>query len=63
MHRTVPDEMGVGVGVAMSQVHNIIVVREGKCKCEGVLLGSLPANHTALMVADAASHTQPTPTL
>lgn len=63
MVSTVPDEMGVGVGVAMSQVHNVVVMREGKCKSEGVLGGSLPANHATLMVADAASNTQPTPTL
>lgn len=63
MHRILPDEMGVGVGVAMSQVHNIVVMREGQCKSEGILRGPLSANHATLVIADAASNTQPTPTL
>ena len=63
MHRILPDEMGVGVGVAMSQVHNIVVMREGKCKSEVILRGPLSAYHATLVIADAASNTQPTPTL
>ena len=58
-----PDEMGVGVWVAMSQVHNFIIMGEGECESKGVLGGSLPANHAALVVADAASHPKPPPTL
>ena len=48
--------MGVSVGVTMSQVHNIIMMREGKGESEGVLGGSIPANHATLVVADAASN-------
>ena len=60
---TLPDEVGVGVRVAMSQVHHIIVMGKGECESKGVLGGSLPANHTALVVADAASNPEPTHTL
>ena len=58
-----PDEMGVGVGVAVSQVHNIIIMGEGECESEGVLWGSIPANHATLVVADAASNPGPPPAL
>ena len=63
MYRILPDEMGVGVGVAMSQVHDIIIMGEGECESEGVLGGSLSANHVTLVVADAASNPIPTLTL
>ena len=55
--------MGVGVGIAVSQVHNIIIMGEGECESEGVLWGSIPANHATLVVADAASNPGPPPAL
>ena len=55
--------MGVGVGVAMSQVHNIIIMGEGECESESVLGGSLPANHATLVLSDAASNPKPPSTL
>lgn len=61
--RTLPDEVGVGIGVAMSQVHNIVVMGEGERESQGVLRGSLPANHTTLVIADAASNPEPAHTL
>lgn len=61
--RTLPDEVGVGVGVAMSQVHNIVVMGEGECESKSVLRGSLPASHTTLVVANAASSPGPARTL
>ena len=55
--------MGVGVGVAMRKVHNIVIMGEGECESKGVLGGSLPANHATVVVADAASNPEPTSTL
>ena len=58
-YRALPEEVGIGVGVAMGQVHNITIMREGEGEGEGVLGGSLPANHSIVMVADARPNPEP----
>lgn len=57
--RSLPDEMCVGVGEAMGQVHDIIIMREGKGESQGVPGGSFSPNDTTLVVGDATPYPVP----
>lgn len=58
-----PEEVCVGVGVAVCQVHSVLIMRQGEGECQGVLGAPLPTACSALVVADLPAHPEPAPAL
>ncbi len=60
---SLPHEVSVGVGVTVGQMHHITVMGQGEVEGKGVLGGTLPADHRALMVCNPTAYPKPSPAL
>ena len=58
-----PHEVSVGIGITMGQMHHVTVMGQGEVEGKGVLGGTLPADHRALVVCNPTAYPKPSPAL
>ena len=60
---SLPHEVSVGVGITVGQMHHVTIMGQGEVEGKGVLGGTLPADHRALVVCDPTAYPEPSPAL